>query len=450
MLSNRPAGENSLNAALRHAPLIFGTLLVITILLLLWNHVGMERVVEISGRSGHPFLAASDIDTHGGSVARLVQDGKAQRLDCQLSSKLDWPYCKLSYTLSNDGNGLDLNELEYVTVDIDYAGPGPSMAKLVLLNFERGRYRLDDWTSRKVHETEAFEIVPGKVSRFPINVFYVAGWWKRQSQQPMQQTGVNLDNVVQVDFMNAAEAKGDGHHVYTLRAIRFHGKVITKSKLLSLLIGMWITVAIVWSAMLSVTLRRDLDQSKAQLRLLSEVNRALKLETEQLAGHAHHDPLTGVLNREGLRAALMSTSTLLNAPMSVVFLDIDHFKRVNDDHGHAVGDEVLRLFAATVGTHIRASDQLVRWGGEEFLLVCPGCDLQNAIVLAEKLRIALMEGAWPHALAVTASFGVAQHDPNEEISNVIDRADQQLYAAKKAGRNRVHADDGGDASRRAA
>jgi diguanylate cyclase (GGDEF)-like protein len=124
--------------------------------------------------------------------------------------------------------------------------------------------------------------------------------------------------------------------------------------------------------------------------------------------------------------------------MSIIFTDIDHFKRINDTHGHAVGDAVLKHFAQMVASMVRSTDRVVRWGGEEFLIVCMNTTGQQAATLAEKLREHMGMQAWPAGLSVTASFGVAEHLPAEDIGEVIERADAGLYAAKRAGRNRVH------------
>ncbi len=154
-------------------------------------------------------------------------------------------------------------------------------------------------------------------------------------------------------------------------------------------------------------------------------------------GQAHTDPLTGVLNRQGLRAALMSTSSLLADPMSVVFVDLDHFKRINDQYGHEEGDNVLRTFVSAVRQVLRASDKLVRWGGEEFLIICPATTAAQASIMAEKLRSALADYQWPCNEHITASFGIAARVQNEDIGTTIKRADTALYRAKANGRNRV-------------
>jgi diguanylate cyclase (GGDEF)-like protein len=130
--------------------------------------------------------------------------------------------------------------------------------------------------------------------------------------------------------------------------------------------------------------------------------------------------------------------------MAVIFIDIDHFKSINDTHGHDVGDDVLRKFASVIASGIRSSDRLVRWGGEEFLIVCPGTNVHQGRTLAENLRRTLHQQAWPAGLRVTASFGVAQHHERDAVGVVIKHADEALYRAKRGGRDRVCAHIPGD------
>jgi diguanylate cyclase (GGDEF)-like protein len=174
--------------------------------------------------------------------------------------------------------------------------------------------------------------------------------------------------------------------------------------------------------------------------LLAAINKALQLEARDLANQAHTDPLTGALNRQGLREVLMRRLHVAERggeEMAVVFMDLDHFKRINDQYGHDAGDEVLKRFATVIRGEVRSSDKLVRWGGEEFLLLCPETDVAHAVTMLEKLRTALAGQAWPHGLRVTSSFGVTSLKPDEDIGAAIKRADGALYLAKSNGRNRV-------------
>lgn len=162
---------------------------------------------------------------------------------------------------------------------------------------------------------------------------------------------------------------------------------------------------------------------------------------QQKLGAAHldaqTDPLTGLLNRRGLGLALGALEAQ-RRPFSVLAVDIDHFKRVNDTHGHDVGDLVLQKLAAVLRGESRPSDLLCRNGGEEFLVVLPGTSSEAAAAIAERLRAQIEAAEMPHGGAITVSLGVS-HWPTEHraVDEVLKRADQALYQAKKTGRNRV-------------
>lgn len=159
------------------------------------------------------------------------------------------------------------------------------------------------------------------------------------------------------------------------------------------------------------------------------------------------DPLTGALNR---RTFLPFAERELarfrerQAPVSLLMLDLDHFKRINDGYGHRVGDEVLTRFVARVQTCLRQEDKLVRYGGEEFCLLLPGAGQQAAEALAERIRVSVAESPFMiegHELRVTVSIGVAtvRSDATDTLQTLVDRADSALYRAKKDGRSRVAA-----------
>jgi diguanylate cyclase (GGDEF)-like protein len=161
------------------------------------------------------------------------------------------------------------------------------------------------------------------------------------------------------------------------------------------------------------------------------------LEMARLSRLAAIDPLTGVLNRRGLDLVLAEEAQRM---ASVAMCDLDRFKRVNDDHGHAAGDELLRRVAHLLASVVRGGDGVVRWGGEEFLLVLPGVELGQARRIVERARATVEEDAvvvGGKVLRVTISAGVAERHPGESRDAVIARADEALYVAKNSGRNRV-------------
>ena len=154
------------------------------------------------------------------------------------------------------------------------------------------------------------------------------------------------------------------------------------------------------------------------------------------------DGLTGLANRRAASDALRAEAARaerLGTPLSVVLADLDGFKDVNDAHGHAVGDAVLRAFAEVLRVTLRESDVAGRWGGEEFLLLLPGADEEGAAQLAERVRIAIAERNIPGApgLRMTASFGVAEYGGETNADDLLAAADGALYRAKRAGKDRV-------------
>ena len=172
---------------------------------------------------------------------------------------------------------------------------------------------------------------------------------------------------------------------------------------------------------------------------------ALRARIEELERESLTDPLTGAWNRRYIDRVLrteVARSLRQRQPLSVMICDIDHFKRVNDTHGHAAGDDVLQDFVRTLGSGVRASDVLSRWGGEEFLVCAPATSRAGATVLAERLRAGVESHGFSIGNPVTASFGVAELQLGEDAASLLARADRALYQAKEGGRNRVVHDPG--------
>jgi diguanylate cyclase (GGDEF)-like protein len=160
----------------------------------------------------------------------------------------------------------------------------------------------------------------------------------------------------------------------------------------------------------------------------------------EMAKRADTDALTGVLNRMGFNDAIsreLGRARRYQQPLSVAIADIDHFKRVNDEFGHPVGDQVLVRTAKLLSSCVRDSDTVARWGGEEFALIAPMTTEEGAARLAEKLRSIMAATHLGPKEAVTASFGVAEMRPDDTVETLLQRADAALYRAKQSGRNQV-------------
>lgn len=175
-------------------------------------------------------------------------------------------------------------------------------------------------------------------------------------------------------------------------------------------------------------------------RQLAAAELALREKNRELEILSVTDKLTGCYNRHHLDSILTKAfehSHRYNRPLALVLFDLDHFKQINDRFGHQAGDRVLQAFVALVQNNIRRSDVFGRWGGEEFMLICPETSEEQAMQVAEKIRQSLAELSILEGFQTTTSAGVACDLRKSSVDDLILTADQQLYEAKRLGRNRV-------------
>jgi len=155
---------------------------------------------------------------------------------------------------------------------------------------------------------------------------------------------------------------------------------------------------------------------------------------------ADFDDLTATLNRRPAEQTLRSEikrAERHGTPLSTIMLDLDHFKAINDTHGHPAADEVLKQLVRLISRRLRESDVMARWGGEEFLLVLPETDAAGAAQLAEATRAIIEDATFVYGIDVTISLGVTAYVNGDSVAAMIERADSALYEAKEGGRNRV-------------
>ena len=189
----------------------------------------------------------------------------------------------------------------------------------------------------------------------------------------------------------------------------------------------------------SLALKKQMDATALEIN-------SLKKELEGIKQTAKTDMLTGLLNRkafdESLSEALSQSEHQKNS-LSIIFADIDHFKRLNDTFGHLIGDKVLKILSRLLKNHIKGKDHAARFGGEEFILILPDTPLEGAFVLAEQIRVSIQTLKWTNKGSdksigsITVSLGVAQYNPGETKESLIGRADTAMYLAKEKGRNKT-------------
>ncbi len=176
-------------------------------------------------------------------------------------------------------------------------------------------------------------------------------------------------------------------------------------------------------------------------------NKLLKQKTEQEKNYRENlerlssiDPLTEIYNRRSINNIIENEKNRFNRydhPFSIAMLDIDHFKQINDQYGHNAGDQILLEFTQQLKKNLRSSDEIGRWGGEEFIIVFTNTPLKKAIEKCEKLRWIIEQNHFTIANKITCSIGVAEYQEDQSIQQLIQNADNAMYRAKAAGRNQV-------------
>lgn len=273
-------------------------------------------------------------------------------------------------------------------------------------------------------------------------------WWAARAVGIERRIGlrpwiVSLLAIVSVTIAGASSASGGSGSAILFFAgiVGIGSQVYFPGFRLTMLVGLGIVVVV---ASIDLVIGRDLHAFEFVTAAILGAYLPFILQrlTEMERLHRRSaviDPLTGCLNRRSLEtriAELEVHAERTGDTISIVSFDLDHFKAVNDQHGHAAGDRILEHVAYVVRKQLRRFELFYRLGGEEFAILLPATDLAEAIALAERLRTAV--AASPIAgIEVTASFGVSAADPPLSVNDILTCADEHLYDAKRAGRNRV-------------
>lgn len=420
------------------------TLVAITLLVvqLFWMH-GDERVVKITPAQ-FTFAATNDQLQGGVSTSSLNIENEKALLECNLAKGdlYPWPYCGISITVGDSiASGMDLEGFHTIKLDVDFeqlnADKSPSL-RIYLRNYNPAYSTADNEYSFKYNGLEYTPGIKGGAIEIPIANLQVLTWWLSDNQIPIAHSAPEFSNVVKVEF-----ATGSGHsqgdYRLQVNSIEFVGNYIDGEDLLLGLLVFWVALALVYSMLEIKRGRQIIQQSQYRQEHLRKLNRHLKEQNVHFAELANRDALTGAMNRHSIRDWLESNyvkNSVDGKRLSALYLDIDHFKAVNDKYGHAMGDDILREFTMVVLSALSASERLVRWGGEEFVVFCPGLCSKEATELAEKIRHRVESHLWVHGDPLTASIGVASLG-DERPNEMLTRADEALFMAKRQGRNKV-------------
>ena len=417
--------------------LIF-VLLAVTAIALFAYQKGLDNI-EYLNLADYPYLLAETDSADGGfSAVDLSRTDSSIIVDYELREGYAYPYVGVKIFLG-DGktNGKDISKYDSIFVWVKPRGEGT--VRLYMRGYDSTLYRPGDETSLKFNEIEFFPLDETYPAVFVPNEFRVASWWVAQNEVNVHRARVDLHNIPLIEIQTGTNAPL-GYGTLEIRGFCFKGKKIAKENLVTALVAMWFVTFLIILIIRFFDYNRERNASKKKREELEKNLRALEIEKTEYEKSSKEDPLTGCLNRAGFSSILLREQENLsknNSPVSFVILDIDHFKYINDSYGHNVGDEVLVNLTKLIQGKIRNTDALVRWGGEEFVILCGDTPIQNAQFLAEKLRMAIENSVLIKQQRVTCSFGIAEMIAGEDPKRLFERADKALYSSKENGRNRV-------------
>lgn len=350
------------------------------------------------------------------------------------------PYaCGWSINLGPDRTtGIDLSEIDGFNVLMHYSGDSPWL-RLYLRDFDPAYSDINRYdVSAKVMSTAIRTIDMNKMTHVRLSEFSVAEWWITEFNIARENSAPTLDNVIVFGF----EFIVHSHNEIRIEKIEAVGEWIKKESLYFGIIAVWMTLIILEMLTRLYIIRRKALADAVQLDRLAVECKKLELEKQEFEELSTTDVLTGVMNRAGVQQFLpkLFEGDIGGSRVGILLFDIDHFKSVNDRFGHDVGDMVLTEVAKIISQSIRQTDIFGRWGGEEFILLCPGIPPDHLNNLAEKIRDAVAENNFrinDEELQVTLSIGATTVNVRDGFHAGFKRADDALYEAKNSGRNQV-------------
>jgi len=416
-------------------------LLALTGIALLWNQLGMTSTLVIDASSPYKAVALDDRANPGGrSVARLANGNGELGIDCDLRAGYEWAFCELRLEFAKEPEGIDLSRFDSMKLWITASGPeAQQRVRIYVRNFDPAYSKVGVPESQKVDQLIYEPSAYPKGYEVPLSRFNVSQWWIDEHPMTLELEAPDFRNATQIAFSTGPKAE-PGPHTIRIQRIELTGKLISTATFRLGIIAVWMLSVLGYLGVDGLLKRHELRLSAASQHSLQRLNESLRLETRSLAEIARTDALTGALNRKGLADELTRIVRLGEGqtfPMTLVFIDIDHFKRINDTLGHATGDQVIRGLAQLVRSAVQRDDLFARWGGEEFLLVFRDTAGMKGRDIAERLRERIAAAQWAEGVRVTCSFGVSEWNRGEDLNDGIKRADEAMYRAKQDGRNRV-------------
>ncbi|NOH78829.1 GGDEF domain-containing protein [Vibrio sp. RE86] len=419
---------------LKNLSILLIALTLMTLVASGYYHLGFNRTLDPLKSDDFSLRVNTDQD-HGGLTRGTLTklDSGALLLNCDISLSYKHPFCEISFDyhpVESEGTHLDLSVYNEVAFDVRYSGDSLPRARFIIRNFDNQYSKEGDLQSDKFNIFEFDTSVHGVTSPLSLDYLYVPKWWFDYYNHPVTHTAVDISDSVSIEI-GTEELVSEGTSTFEIHSIEFRGKWLPLAEYQRIIIAVWILTLFGYLIFYLIATQKMLRVEKAKINQLQSHLTTLQKEVSL-------DPLTGLRNRRGLDELFEAVGMLAkhNQHVSIAVLDIDHFKKINDTYGHSVGDDVLRQFSQTLINSTGDKDILIRWGGEEFVVINVGRTLPENESFFNSILTNLKLVAWPRGINLTASVGITALG-DEPIEVAIERADKQLYIAKATGRDKV-------------
>ena len=369
----------------------------------------------------------------GGKSRAIWLDQNQSEFQCTVPPSDSVQYCGGSITWwQNDGaKTYDFSGFDRLLLDVAYRGQANNL--VVNLYNQPVKPAALGVTS----EPKAMSVnVRTRDFNKPVEVFFrdfrVVDWWINQFNIPREMAHVEKDNVSSIGIASSVPFNHQAD-IIRIRKIYALGAYFSKETLYASLLVLWAILLVSEALFHYWALHRRVARDAAKLQTLSEMSAKYKVKAET-------DKLTGLSNREGLAQTLKAIEqNQAQGHYALLLIDVDYFKKLNDQYGHNVGDLVLEELARLISKSIRSTDLLSRWGGEEFVLLFRYSNAEDVYPFAEKIRLEVASARFAGTLdlSITVSIGCALMAPHEKFEQTFKIADQALYSAKRGGRNQT-------------
>jgi len=403
-----------------------------------------SKKVLLVPSSDIPHYIYSDTTSFGESMIRWT-DFAGMAWECNIDDDGRPHTCGFNVFLGGGQGtaGLDLSSYKTINIDLDYSGPDQRL-RFYLRNYEPGFSDINDIQTAKFNNVHVpVEYIHDRLA-LSLSEFSVAEWWITQYKVPRENALPDFNHVVAFGI-DTTYPGTPGTHRFKLKRLELVGEWVASDDWYLGILVFWVSVMMVGGAVSLARLTREIRLEHQRLERLANQNSLLAQETDKYKKLSMIDPLTGLLNRQGLSEYVEQYFRAgSKRQVSMVIIDIDHFKKINDTLGHDGGDMVLKRITELIKNNIRQSDQVVRWGGEEFLMVLPDTSLAHSYHLAEEMRALVATTNFEQFpdLHITISVGVGTSNGEVSFHQLFRSVDLALYQAKAQGRNRtIRADD---------